>query len=116
MTSLTTQHARHILLSSPNSMRAFASQIEVPEAEEPNADAAAVAKRRGDEAFVAADFQAAVAAYTRALRHDTSSHAVWANRSAAGLRTGDYESALTDARIARTVNPAYTKARAACPS
>lgn len=93
-----------------------ASQIEVPEAEEPDADAAAAAKRRGDEAFVAANFQAAVAAYTRALRHDTRSHAVWANRSAAALRTGDYEAALKDARIARTVNPAFTKARACCLS
>ncbi len=76
---------------------------------EPDEGAAAAAKRRGDEAFVAADYPEAVAAYTRALRHDTSSHALWANRSAASLRMGDHEAALADARIARTVNPAFTK-------
>lgn len=88
-------------------------QVDVPEALEPDADAAAAAKRCGDEAFVAADFPAAVAAYTRALRHDTHSHVLWANRSAAALRTGDYEAALDDARIARTINPVFTKARIA---
>ena len=90
-------------------------QVDVPEAEDPDAEAAAAAKRRGDEAFVAARFPAAVEAYTRALRHDTGSHALWANRSAALLRTGDYRAALTDARIARTVEPGFTKARPSLP-
>ncbi|KAK9842223.1 hypothetical protein WJX81_001374 [Elliptochloris bilobata] len=84
--------------------------IDVPEAEEPDTDAATAAKRRGDEAFVAAKFPAAVEAYTAALRHETGSHALWANRSAALLRTGENEAALKDARIARTIDPAFTKA------
>ena len=92
----------------------------MPEAEDPDAEAAAAAKRQGDEAFVAARFPAAVEAYTRALRHDTGSHALWANRSAALLRTGDHRAALADARIARTLAPGFTKAwlasRSACVS
>ena len=88
----------------------------MPEAEDPDVEAAAAAKRRGDEAFVAAKYPAAVEAYTRALRHDTGSHALWANRSAALLRTGDHRAALTDARIARTVEPGFTKAQPACCS
>lgn len=88
----------------------------MPEAEDPDAEAAAAAKRCGDEAFVAARYPAAVDAYTRALRHDTGSHALWANRSAAQLRTSDYRAALADARIARTLAPGFTKARLACCS
>ena len=89
-------------------------QIDVPEAEDPDAEAAAAAKRCGDEAFVAARYPAAVEAYTRALRHDTGSHALWANRSAALLRTSDYRAALADARIARKLAPGFTKACPAC--
>ncbi len=98
-----------VLACQPLVRQPLGTQVEVPAAVEPDEGAAAAAKRRGDEAFVAADYPEAVAAYTRALRHDTSSHALWANRSAASLRMGDHEAALADARIARTVNPAFTK-------
>ena len=55
--------------------------------------------------------QAAVAAYSESLRSLTSDVRVWANRSAAHLAAGNAAAALEDARIARTVQPDYAKAR-----
>lgn len=90
--------------------RAFvALQVEVPAPEEFDAEKAKVLKRAGDEAFVKGAFPAAVEHYSGALRHDTSDHALWANRSAAALRTGAFQDALLDARRARTVNPRHAK-------
>ncbi len=48
--------------------------------------------------------------YSEALRHSTGDAALWANRSAAFLRTGAYEEALQDARRARTLDKKYAKA------
>ena len=48
--------------------------------------------------------------YTRALRHDSRDAKLWANRSAAHLRTGAYDEALQDARRARTLDRNYAKA------
>lgn len=84
-------------------------QIEVPAPEEYDMDKAKVMKRKGDEAFVKGQFPAAVEHYTGALRHNTSDHALWANRSAAAFRTGAFQDALLDARRARTVDPRYAK-------
>ncbi len=84
-------------------------KVEVPAPEEYDLDKAKVLKRAGDEAFVKGQFPAAVEHYTGALRHNTSDHALWANRSAASLRTGAFQEALLDARRARTVDPRYAK-------
>ncbi|KAK9828865.1 hypothetical protein WJX72_002461 [[Myrmecia] bisecta] len=86
------------------------AEVSIPEPEEPNPDQAAQHKRRGDEAFVAKKFLQAADAYSQALRHDTRSHLIWANRAASNLRLGRNEEALEDARRARTLKPDYTKA------
>ncbi|CAL8467241.1 g6777 [Coccomyxa elongata] len=87
-----------------------AEEIEVPAPDEYDLDKAKVLKRAGDEAFVKGQFPAAVEHYSGALRHNTSDHALWANRSAAAFRTGAFQDALLDARRARTVDPRYAKA------
>lgn len=84
-------------------------KVAVPPPEEHDVERAAQLKRSGDEAFVKGDFPAAQQHYTGALRHDTSDHALWANRSAASLRMGHFQEALLDARRARTINPQYAK-------
>ena len=55
--------------------------------------------------------QAAVRAYTSSLEGRTDDARVWANRSAAHLAAGTPAAALEDARIARTLDPAYAKVR-----
>ena len=84
-------------------------QVDIPEAEDPDDTKAKHLKRKGDEAFVKGNFKAATEAYTQALRHTTSDSAIWANRSAASLRTGAAQDALQDARCARTLNPGFAK-------
>ncbi|CAK0782712.1 hypothetical protein CVIRNUC_005907 [Coccomyxa viridis] len=85
-------------------------QVDIPEAEDPDDTKGKHLKRKGDEAFVKGNFKAATEAYTQALRHTTSDSAVWANRSAASLRTGAAQDALQDARCARTLKPGFAKA------
>ena len=87
-------------------------QVDIPDAPEPDEAKGSKHKRQGDEAFVKGDFDSAAMAYTQALRHNTSDHIIWANRSAAFLRTGSTEDALQDARRARTLKPEYAKV---CP-
>ena len=84
-------------------------QVSIPDAPEPDEGKGSKLKRQGDEAFVKGDFGGAAQAYTQALRHVTSDHTIWANRSAAFLRTGAAEDALQDARRARTLKPEYAK-------
>lgn len=85
------------------------TQVDIPDAVEPDEAKAGKMKRQGDEAFVKGDFGRAAEAYTQALRHTSSDPAIWANRSAAFLRTGAAEDALQDARRARTLKPEYAK-------
>ena len=54
-------------------------------------------------------YQEALQAYNQCLKHSTSSHVVWANRSAVLLRLGQHQAALDDARRARTLDETYTK-------
>ena len=84
-------------------------QIGVPDPEEPDEGAAAEQKRKGDIAFVGKRYQEALQAYTQSLRHKTSNHVVWANRSAVYLRLNKAQAALEDARRARTLDETYTK-------
>ena len=88
-------------------------QVRIPDAPEPDEAKGSKLKRQGDEAFVKGNFDSAAKAYTQALRHNTSDHTIWANRSAAFLRTGAAEDALQDARRARTLKPEYAKVRPA---
>ena len=81
-----------------------------PEAEDPDPEKATQCKRQGDKAFSDKDFPGAEQLYTNALRHDTSNHLLWANRSAARLRQGKNDEALQDARTSRQINPKYLKA------
>ncbi len=94
------------------SLSCLRTQVDIPDAVEPDEAMAARMKRQGDEAFVKGNFGRAVEAYTQALRHTTSDPAIWANRSAAFLRTGAAEDALQDARRARHLKPDYAKAGA----
>lgn len=81
----------------------------IPDPEEPDEAAAANHKRKGDIAFVSKRYQEALNAYSQSLRHKTSNHVVWANRSAVYLRLGKPQHALEDARRARTLDESYTK-------
>ena len=83
--------------------------MDIPNPEEPNQAAAAETKRKGDVAFVAHSYDEALLAYSQSLRHDTSSPVVWANRSATHLKLDQAQKALSDARIARTIDETYTK-------
>lgn len=84
-------------------------QVEVPDAEDPDEGAAAEQKRKGDVAFVGRQYQEALQAYSQSLRHQTSNHVVWANRSAVYLRLNNAQAALEDARRARKLDETYTK-------
>lgn len=84
-------------------------QVSIPDAEEPDDAAADEHKREGDIAFVGKRYQEALQAYSQALRHKTSNHVVWANRSAVYLRLNQPQAALDDARHARTLDESYTK-------
>ena len=86
-------------------------QVDIPEAEDPDEVKAKSPKRKGDEAFVQGNFNAAVEVYTQALRHTTSDSAMWANRNAASLHTGAAQNALQGARCARTLKPRFAKVR-----
>lgn len=85
-------------------------QMGIPDPEEPDEAAAADHKRKGDIAFVSKRYQEALNAYSQSLRHKTSNHVVWANRSAVYLRLNKPQDALEDARRARTLDESYTKA------
>mmetsp|Transcript_26915 Transcript_26915/g.75833 ORF Transcript_26915/g.75833 Transcript_26915/m.75833 type:complete len:390 (+) Transcript_26915:447-1616(+) len=87
-----------------------APKLQVPAPEEPNPALAVTLKKLGDQAFRAKDFAAALEHYTTSLRHDTSKHIVWANRSATLLALNQAEEALRDAQMSRSINKAYAKA------
>lgn len=71
---------------------------------------AAALKRKGDEAFVAGQYEAAAEHYSGAIQRFPDDHILNANRSAARLKLGQLQGALDDARRARTIKPDYTKA------
>ena len=51
---------------------------------------------------------------TDALALDPANHVLYANRSAAHAKTGQFQKALKDARKARTLNPAWAKVGRFC--
>lgn len=70
----------------------------------------AEAKRQaGNEMFRASDFMQAAAEYTSALELDSSSAAVWGNRSQCWLKLGDHDKALADAQKCTELDPSSAK-------
>lgn len=70
------------------------------------------AKERGNMAFQASDFPAAVTHYSMAIRLDKRNHVLWSNRSAAHAGAGRYDLALTDAERCVQLAPAWGKGHA----
>ena len=75
-----------------------------------DAEAAAVSKRAGDEAFIKGNHAAAVTAYDASLLADDTNAKVWANRAAAKHKLTQYRAAVDDAKTAREVDSTYVKA------
>ena len=75
-------------------------------------DAAAAEKtrRKGNELFVARDYDGAEKAYTESLAQDGSCAKTWANRAAARLKLQMYVDAKADAKNARALDPTFVKA------
>lgn len=84
-------------------------QVEVPQPDQEDQPKAAEAKAKGDAFYKEKSYQAAVDAYTASLGSYTADAHVWANRSAAHMANGNAVAAASDARIARTIDPAYIK-------
>lgn len=82
----------------------------VPQPEELDEVKAEQHKKQGNNAFVAGDFEVALAEYRTALRHASPSSQLWANAAVASLRLSKYEDALRDARIARSLDGKNVKA------
>jgi len=55
-------------------------------------------KDQGNKALQAANYPEAIALYTKAIELDSTNHVFFSNRSAAYVKNGDYEAALTDAK------------------
>lgn len=87
-----------------------ATSAGVPQPEDPDDAKSEALKAEGNKAFVAGEFETALAKYHAALRHCTTSPLVWANAAAAALRLGRHAEALKDARVARTLDPTNVKA------
>ncbi|KAI7842104.1 hypothetical protein COHA_004298 [Chlorella ohadii] len=87
-----------------------ASVVTVPQPEVPDEALADTFKRKGNEMFVAGQYETAAKLYELALSHWTKNPVVWSNRAACFLRLDNYEKALQDAQIARALDPKYVKA------
>lgn len=87
-----------------------ASVIAIPSPEVPDEALADTFKRKGNEFFVAGDYEGAAKLYELSLSHWTQNPTVWSNRAACFLRLEKWDKALQDAQIARTLDPKYVKA------
>ena len=67
------------------------------------------AKAEGNAAQAKGDFDAAIAAYTRAIAADPTDHVFFSNRSASHLSKGDADAALRDAQRCVELNAAWSK-------
>ena len=74
----------------------------------PNEEAEAE-KAKGNAAYRAKDYAAAIACYTRAVALDRKNHIYFSNRSAAYLGKGDFAAALKDAEKCVKLAPRWAK-------
>jgi tetratricopeptide (TPR) repeat protein len=78
-----------------------------------SAEAAAEAQRKkeaANRAFVAGEFEAALALYGEAIALDGRDPAFWSNRSGCLMKLGKFAEALADAELARALKPDWPKA------
>lgn len=66
-------------------------------------------KKIGNERYRARDFEGAVAAYTRALEADPTSHILYSNRAAAYMGLNKHAEAQEDCAKCVELNPLFTK-------
>ena len=74
-----------------------------------DAEKALELKGQADGEFRKAKFPEAIKLYTMSIEQDNSNSAAFANRSAAQIQMKDFEAALADAVMARTLKPDYMK-------
>ncbi|PSC73598.1 ankyrin repeat protein [Micractinium conductrix] len=86
------------------------SVVAVPAPECPDEALSDTFKRKGNEFFVAGDYEGSAKLYGLALSHWTKNPVVWSNRAACHLRLGKFEKALQDAQVARSLDAKYVKA------
>jgi L1 cell adhesion molecule like protein len=67
------------------------------------------AKDKGNKAFAAKQFVAAISAFTDAIAHDPTNHVFYSNRSAAYLKDGKVEKAVKDAEKCVAIKPDWPK-------
>lgn len=72
---------------------------------------AAEFKDKGNEAYKAGDFEKAVEFYTMGIEQEPSNAALFSNRSAAYLKSQDYEKARRDAEMCIELNIVWSKVR-----
>ena len=65
--------------------------------------------RLAGEACSRGEFEQAVELYTEAINLDPQNHVLYGNRSAAFIRTRQYERALEDGRYAVQLQPGWSK-------
>lgn len=66
-------------------------------------------KGKADGEFKKANFDEAIKLYTESIEADNSNSAAFANRSAAQIQLKNFQAALDDAVVARTLKPDYMK-------
>lgn len=72
--------------------------------------AAEKAKAEGNALMSSKDYQAAAAAYTRAIAYDDRNAVYYSNRAAAFSSLNDHKKAIEDANAAIEIDPAFSKA------
>lgn len=92
-----------------------ALMMEVPEAQvqqvgEINQEEAERLRLEGNEAFKAGRLEDAVQLYTRAIEADGTNSVIYSNRAQVYLNLKNFEQAVSDARISRTLSPMNPKA------
>jgi len=73
------------------------------------ADLALEAKNKGNAAFSAKDYPAAIEHFTEAIKHDPTNHVLFSNRSASYASMGKYKEALDDANQTVTIKPDWAR-------
>jgi stress-induced-phosphoprotein 1 len=69
------------------------------------------AKNKGNAAFSAQDFSAAVTHFTEAIQFDPTNHVLYSNRSGAYASMNKYKEALDDANETVRIKPDWAKVR-----